>query len=278
MPFASPPPEVPDVLVTFPVEHVLLVTFNRPKQLNSLPTTHHAPLDALFRWYDSEPSLRCAVVTGNGRGFCAGADLKQWNEAHNSNAGENTARADKWTNSGFGGLSNRTGKKPVIAAVNGLCLGGGMEIAVNCDMIVAASSAQFGLPEVKIGVVAIAGALPRVVRTLGRQRSAEMVLTGRTFSAEEMERWGIVNKIVPEGQDLLKEAIDLASTVAGNSPDAVIVSREGMRMGWDGLAPELAVNLLERGMYGSMDGADNMKEGVRSFVERRKAVWKDSKL
>ena len=276
--FTSPPPEVPDVLVTFPVPHVLLVTLNRPKQLNSLPTTHHAPLDALFRWYDREPSLRCAVVTGTGRAFCAGADLKQWNEAHKNGAGQYAARADKWTNAGFGGLSNRTGKKPVIAAVNGLCLGGGMEIAVNCDMIVAAAAAQFGLPEVKRGVVAIAGALPRVVRTLGRQRSAEMVLTGRMFSADEMERWGIVNKVVPDGQSLLNEALGLAESVASNSPDAVIVSREGMRMGWEGIAPELAVNLLERGMYSSIDGGENMKEGVLSFVERRDAVWKDSKL
>ncbi|CAK7205710.1 hypothetical protein SEUCBS139899_008489 [Sporothrix eucalyptigena] len=278
--FVSPPPAVPDVLVTFPVQHVMLVTINRPRQLNSLPSTYHAPFDRLYRWFDNEPALRCAVITGAGRAFCAGADLKEWNDRNAAASKPGAApepKTERWTNSGFGGLSNRTGKKPVIAAVNGICFGGGMEITTNCDMVVAAQSAKFALPEVKRGVVAIAGALPRIVKTLGRQRSAEMVLTGRVFSADEMERWGIVNKIVPDDK-VVAEAVALAKMVASNSPDAVVVSREGMRMGWDGLAPELATDLLERGMYGIMDGAENMKEGVLSFVERREAVWKNSKL
>ncbi len=284
MAFSSPPPAVQDVLVSVPAPHVLLVTINRPRQLNSLPSTLHAPLDTLFRWFDAEPSLRCAVITGTGRAFCCGADLKEWNDRNNKPGAvveDVPPGTPRWTPSGFGGLSNRTGLKPVIAAVNGLCLGGGMEIAVNCDMVVAAAAAKFGLPEVTRGVVAIAGALPRVVRTLGRQRAAEMVLTGRMFSAAEMERWGVVNKVVEDsanGAATLQAAVALASAVAANSPDAVVVSREGMRMGWDGLSPDMAVDLLERGMYGRMDGGDNMKEGVLSFVERRPAVWKDSKL
>ncbi|KAL1895487.1 hypothetical protein Sste5346_005295 [Sporothrix stenoceras] len=278
--FVSQPPAVPDVLVTFPAQHVMLVTINRPRQLNSLPSTYHAPLDRLFKWYDNEPALRCAVITGAGRAFCAGADLKEWNDrnaAATKPGASPEAKTERWTPSGFGGLSNRTGKKPVIAAVNGICLGGGMEITVNCDMVVAAQSAVFGLPEVKRGVVAIAGALPRIVRTLGRQRSAEMALTGRNYSADEMEKWGVVNKVVPDDK-VVAEAVAMASTVANNSPDAVVVSREGMRLGWEGVAPELATDLLERGMYGIMDGAENMKEGVLSFVERRQAVWKGSKL
>ncbi|ERS97463.1 hypothetical protein HMPREF1624_05630 [Sporothrix schenckii ATCC 58251] len=278
--FVSQPPTVPDVLITFPAQHVMLVTINRPRQLNSLPSTHHAPLDRLFTWFDNEPALRCAVVTGAGRAFCAGADLKEWNARHDAAhqpGAAPQARTARWTPAGFGGLSNRTGKKPVVAAVNGLCLGGGMEMAVNCDMVVAAQSAQFGLPEVRRGVVAIAGALPRIVRTLGRQRSAEMALTGRHYSAQDMARWGIVNTVVADDR-VVAEAVAMASLVAANSPDAVVVSREGMRLGWEGIAPELATDLLERGMYGIMDGADNMKEGVLSFVEKRPAVWKGSKL
>ncbi len=166
----------------------------------------------------------------------------------------------------------------MIAAVNGLCLGGGMEMVINCDMIVASSAARFGLPEVKRGVVALAGALPRVVRTLGRQRASEMALTGRTFSAAEMWAWGLVNRVVPESGDVLAEALDLAKAVSENSPDSVIVSREALRLGWEGMGPELATALVEKGLYGRIDGGENMKEGLRSFVEKRKAVWKDSKL
>ncbi|KAK3352536.1 enoyl-CoA hydratase [Lasiosphaeria hispida] len=178
---------------------------------------------------------------------------------------------------GFGGLSNRAGKKPVVAAVNGICLGGGMEMVVNCDLVVAAEGARFGLPEVTRGVIAVAGALPRVVRTLGRQRAAEMALLGRVYGAREMERWGVVNFVVGDGE-VVREAVRVAEEIAGNSPDAVITSREGLRLGWEGFGPELATEILVKGVFGRMDRGENMKEGVASFVEKRKPVWKDSKL
>ncbi|EFX05824.1 enoyl-hydratase [Grosmannia clavigera kw1407] len=282
--FSSSPPAVTDVLVSFPVPHVLLVTLNRPGQLNALRRAQHAALDRLFHWYDAEPSLRCAVITGTGRAFCAGADLKEWNErnaekeAAMSTESSSSPSTASWAGSGFGGLSNRAGKKPVVAAVNGLCLGGGMEMAVNCDLVVAAASARFGLPEVARGVVAIAGALPRIVRTLGRQRAAEMALTGRAFSAAEMGRWGLVNRVVSEAADVVPVALELAQAVAANSPDAVIVSREGLRLGWESVGPQLGTELLERGLYGQIDRASNMREGLLSFVEKRAPVWTDSKL
>jgi enoyl-CoA hydratase/carnithine racemase len=270
--------------VSFPAPHVLLITLNRPAQLNAIPITQHAELDALYRWYDAEPHLRAAVLTGSGRAFCAGADLKEWDSRHSttdpSSASQKRTQShntQRWTTSGFGGLSNRSGKKPVIAAVNGLCLGGGMEMALNCDLVVAsASAARFGLPEVKRGVVALAGALPRVVRIVGRQRAAEMALLGRMYTAEQMREWGVVNFVV-EG-DVVEGAVKVAEELAGNSPDAVIVSREGLRLGWEGVGPELGTEILERGMYGRIDGGENMKEGVKSFVERRTAKWVDSKL
>ncbi|KAJ9137790.1 ClpP/crotonase [Coniochaeta hoffmannii] len=280
----SPPPPVTNVLVSFPAPHVLLITLNRPAQLNAIPSTQHAQLDALYRWYDSEPHLRAAVITGSGRAFCAGADLKEWDSKHSSNNGvakqEQSHNTQRWTASGFGALSNRSGKKPVIAAVNGLCLGGGMEMAVNCDLVVASAGAKFGLPEVRRGVVALAGALPRIARTLGKQRAAEMALLGRMYTARQMEAWGVVNFVVDEGEggDVVREAVRVAEEMAGNSPDAVIVSREGLRLGWEGVGPELGTEILEKGMYGRMDAGENMKEGVRSFVERRSARWVDSKL
>jgi enoyl-CoA hydratase/carnithine racemase len=241
---------------------------------------------ALWAWYDAQPQLRCAVLTGgaDARAFCAGADLRVW-DVNNNNAdgGEEEGRAaryrERWLQEGFGGLSNRAGKKPVVAAVNGLCFGGGMEMVINCDLVVAdGKRARFGLPEVTKGVIAVAGALPRLVRTVGRQRAAEMALLGRIgYGAEEMRRWGLVNFVVGEGK-AVEEAVRLAGEIAGNSPDAVIASREGLRLGWEAMGPQMGTEVLERGMYGRMDGGENMKEGVRSFVEKRKPVWKDSKL
>lgn len=281
----STPPAVPNTLITFPTPQILLVTLNRPKQLNAIPTTSHPLFDALWRWYDAQPSLRCAVLTGTGRAFCAGADLKQWS-VRNENALSGLPPDDGGNNSkmgvqsGFAGLSNRGGKKPVIAAVNGLCLGGGMEVALNCDVILASEDARFGLPEVKRGVIALAGALPRLVRSVGKQRAAEMALLGRHYTAAEMVRWGLVNKVVDgKGEkEVLAEALRWAGEVAENSPDSVIVSREGLKLGWEPLGVETATEMLERGMYGRMDKGENMVEGVVAFVEKRKPAWRDSKL
>lgn len=175
-------------------------------------------------------------------------------------------------------MSRRAGKKPIIAAVNGICFGGGCEMIINADMVIASKNAVFGLPEVTIGVVALAGALTRLVRTVGRQRAVEMALTGRRVPAQEAKEWGLVNKIVNEGGDVVTEAIEVAKQIAGNSPDAVIVSREGINYGWEGIgAEEGTVKLLE-GMYAKIEGGDNMVEGVRSFVEKRKPRYVDSKL
>lgn len=153
-----------------------------------------------------------------------------------------------------------------------------MEMLINCDMVVAdGQKAKFGLPEVKRGVVAIAGALPRLVKTVGKQRAGEMAMLGRMYGAEEMVKWGIVNFVVENG-DVVGEAVKIATELAGNSPDAVVVTREGIRMGWEGVGPVLATEIVEQGVYGRIDGGENMAEGVRSFVEKRAAVWKDCKL
>ncbi|KAK4103396.1 ClpP/crotonase [Parathielavia hyrcaniae] len=282
------PPQIPNVDLSFPSPHVLLVTLSRPAALNAIPSSQHLAMASLWAWYDAQPQLRCAVLTGGtGRAFCAGADLREWDTNNNNDkSSQNMAAGDaargyreRWTHDGFGGLSNRAGKKPVVAAVNGLCLGGGMEMVINCDLVVAdGARARFGLPEVTRGVIAVAGALPRLVRTAGKQRAAEMVLVGRAgYTAEQMREWGVVNFVVGEGK-AVEEAVKLAEEIAGNSPDAVIASREGLRLGWEGIGPHMATEVLETGMYGRIDGGENMKEGVRSFVEKRKPVWKDSKL
>lgn len=335
-PSLSPPP-VPDAEITFPRPQVLLVTLNRPAQLNAIPRAQHFTLARLWDWYDEQAALRCAILTGRGRAFCAGADLKEWdgvlsNGGNSSDGDGATAPSGKTINtemaqdgtgergvalrsttttttvtttttttesgldatrrtppSGFGGLSNRPGKKPVIAAVNGICFGGGMEMALNCDLVVASGArAQFALPEVAVGVVALAGALPRLGHTVGRQRAMEMALTGRRYNAEEMRAWGVVNEVVDDadGGDgdgeghgaVVEAALGWADRIVANSPDSVIVSREGVKMGWEGVNPEVATGLLIKGWYGRIEKGENMVEGVRSFVEKRKPVWKDSKL
>lgn len=293
--FATPPPPVPNVLLTFPRPHVMLVTLNRPSALNCIPRPQHFAMEALFNWYDEEPSLRCAVITGTGRAFCAGADLKEWDEKNRGTATATTvtkSARDKASNrfppSGFGGMSNRGGMKPIIGAVNGICFGGGMEMAINCDMLVASSRATFSLPEVTIGVIALAGALPRLMRTVGKQRAAEMALTGKRYSAAEMERWGLINEVVPDdgrgkgkggdGDAVVEAALKWAGMIAANSPDSVIVSREGLKMGWEGVSAETGVDVIIKGWYERIEKGENMLEGVASFVEKRKPVWKDSKL
>ncbi|KAI0204805.1 enoyl-hydratase [Astrocystis sublimbata] len=308
---SSPPPPVPSVIISFPADHILLVTLNRPKQLNAIPRPQHFALERLWNWYDAEASLRCAVLTGSGRAFCAGQDLKEWDSINNNSSSNSSTPAkattaatppssapetaiestDRMPLSGFGGLSNRGGKKPVIAAVNGICFGGGMEMAINCDLVIAsAENASFALPEVSIGVIALAGALPRLVRSVGRQRASEMALSGKRYGAEEMKGWGLVNEVVTEGNQgeggdknggrnkVVEKALEWAGKIAKNSPDAVIVSREGLKLGWEGMGPQQGTELIIKGWYGRIEGGENFVEGVRSFNERRKPVWKDSKL
>lgn len=181
--------------------------------------------------------------------------------------------------SGFGGLSRRSGRKPVLAAVNGICFGGGCEMIINCDMVVASSNATFALPEVKRGVVAIAGALPRVVRTIGRPRAMEMALTGRVVKAEEAERWGLINKVVGDEEGVVIDAaVEYAKMIAENSPDSVIVSREGIKLGWEGVGAEEGTKKLQEDWFPKLNAGYNIKEGVKAFVEKRKPKWKASKL
>lgn len=275
--FVAPPPKVTDALISFPTPRILLVVLNRPKSLNCITAVCDHELASLFCWLDCEPSLRCGIITGTGRAFCAGADLKEWDNQNDK------AESRPSPVGGFCGLSRRSGKKPMIAAVNGICFGGGCEMVVNTDIVIASEKAVFGLPEVKRGVVATAGALPRLVRTVGRQRAMEMALTGRPVDAREAERWGLVNKVVGSGGDgasseVVAEAIRVAEIIAANSPDSVIVTREGVKMGWEGVGVEEGTRIIERDWFPKMDNGENMKEGLKAFVEKREPRWVPSKL
>jgi len=283
MAFATSPPPLVDAKISFPTTSILLITLNRPNSLNCISIPGHYELHNLYTWFDAEPSLRVAILTGAGRAFCAGADLKEWHVTNKPGAIPQQQQQQQQQQervippSGFGALSRRGGKKPVICAVNGICFGGGAEMIINADIVVAEEQAVFGLPEVKIGVVALAGALTRLVRTVGKQRAMEMALTGRTLAAEEAREWGLVNKVVGKGESV-KEAIKIAQAIAETSPDSMIVTREGIKMGWEGIGAEEGTRLLAENWYARMDKGENMKEGVASFVEKRKPRYIPSKL
>lgn len=271
--FELPEPSGKYCVLSYPAPGVLLVRLNRPKDLNCINQDGHAELDKIWSWLDAEPTLNVGIITGTGRAFCAGADLKEWNTMNSSK------QSRPMPPSGFGALSRRSGRKPIIAAVNGLAYGGGTELIVNCDMVIAAKKATFGLPEVKRGVVAIAGALPRIVRTIGRPRAMEMALTGRVVPAQEAYEWGLINKVVGDGEgEVVAAAVEYAKMIAENSPDAVIVSREGIKMGWEGVGAEEGSRLLVENWYPRLAAGENIKEGVRAFVEKRKPQWKAAKL
>jgi enoyl-CoA hydratase/carnithine racemase len=150
---------------------------------------------------------------------------------------------------------------------------------VNCDLVVAARQAKFALPEVKVGVVAAAGALPRIVRTIGRPRAMEMALTGRPISAQEAHDWGLINQVVGDKEgEVVDAAVEYAKMIAANSPDAVIVSREGIKLGWEGMGAEDATRWALDVWQPRLQAGQNMKEGVKAFVEKRKPRWVASKL
>lgn len=186
---------------------------------------------------------------------------------------------------GLAGLPRRSGKKPIIAAVNGLCMGGGFEMVANCDIVLASSSAVFALPEAKRGIVPVAGCLPRLARTLGLQRTMDLVLTGRSVDAKTLAEWGLVTRLVDngpgaagDGGEVARAAIELAREMCHNSPDALIVGRVGVRMSWEEGDVETAVSALEREWYPRLVQGCNFDEGIRAFVEKRQPRWLDSKL
>lgn len=179
---------------------------------------------------------------------------------------------------GLAGLPRRNGKKPIIAAVNGICMGGGFEMVVNCDLIIASSSALFSLPEIKRGIVPVAGCLPRLTRTIGLQRTTDLVLTGREVSAQTLYDWGLVSQVVDSADDVAQAALLVAEDMCKNSPDALVVGRQGIRLSWEAGSVEDAVSTLTDQWYPRLVVGPNFAEGIQAFVEKRAPKWVNSKL
>ncbi|KXS97417.1 hypothetical protein AC578_8833 [Pseudocercospora eumusae] len=283
---ATQPPPTPTYKVTYPAPYVMLMTIDRPKQMNSIPYASHWEADALLQWFDQEPSLRVAVITGNGKAFCAGQDLIEQNKLAQlrqaASRGEKVDMPDRrlltHPVSGFLGVSRRAGKKPVIAAVNGWAMGGGFEICLGCDMIVASPNATFGLPEAMRGLYAGAGGLSRLVRLAGMTVASEVAMAGRFLSAQEAAQYNIVNRVSKTHESVVDEAVALAAKVASLSPDAIIVTRHGLRQSWEQASVERASQETELRYGAALRDAPNIAIGLKAFAEKKQPQWVPSKL
>ena len=244
--------------------HVFTITLERPEVMNALHPPAHLELDALWNEFEADPDLWIAIVTGAGdRAFCAGNDLK-----FQASGGRVEMPA-----SGFGGITARYEMvKPTIAAVNGLAMGGGFEIALACDLIVAAESALFALPEPRVGLAALAGGIHRLPRQIGTKQAMGMLLTGRRVPAAEGRELGFVNEVVPAGE-VLPAAHRWAAKIAECAPLSVRASKQAALRGLDAPTLQQAVD----GRYdqlGAMIKSDDFREGPRAFAEKRKPEWK----
>lgn len=186
-------------------------------------------------------------------------------------------RTSTYPPTGFGGLTRRLGRKPILAAVNGHAHGGGFELALNADIVLASPNATFCLPDVKRGTAALQGAFPRLVRTLGMQRASVVGLTGHVVHAQEAREWGLVFKVCEKGR-VVEEAVEMAGSIASFSPDSVIVTRAGLREAWETASVERAVQITESRWGEALMGGENVKEGMRAFAEKRMPNWRSSKL
>ncbi|POS81274.1 enoyl-CoA hydratase [Diaporthe helianthi] len=261
--------------VTFPQEKVVLVTLTRTDKLNCIDKATSREIAGIWEAFDQDESLLVGVITGEGRAFCTGADLHEWNEMNRNGVVNDMGPP------GLAGLPRRGGKKPIIAAVNGICMGGGFEMAANCDIVIAASSATFALSEVRRGIVPVAGSLPRLASTIGLQRTMELALTGRGVGAATLHAWGLVSQVVEDGGDndvVVAAALRLAGEICSNSPDAVIVGRLGIRMAWETGNVEEAVTALAEQWYPRLVKGANFAEGIQAFAEKRPPKWVGSKL
>ncbi len=252
-----------ETILTETHNRVGLVRLNRPQALNALNATLMEELMSALEAFDSEPGIGCIVITGSERAFAAGADIKEMAQASAVDMllRDNISRFDRL----------RQVKKPVIAAVSGWCLGGGNELAMSCDMIVASESARFGQPEINIGVIPGAGGTQRLTKAVGKAIAMEMVLNNRTLSAEEAMQHGLVNRVVPV-ERYLEEALELASQIAERAPLAVRLGKEAVNHAFESFLSDGLKD--ERRSFYLLFASQDQKEGMSAFVEKRKAEWK----
>lgn len=243
-------------------DHLQIVTINRPERLNALHPPASAELGEVFDDFAADDNMWVAIITGEGRGFCAGYDLR-----HKAESGELVVSPK-----GFGGMARRWDlTKPVIAAVNGVAMGGGFELALACDLIIASDQARFALPEPKVGLAALGGGMNRLPRQIGVKRALGMILTARHVSAEEGKELGFVNDVVPHDQ-LMETTLEWAGMILECAPLSIRASK-------DVVYRSLDAESLQASMEQSYDSVTAMKnsedfiEGPKAFSEKRPPNW-----
>ncbi|QKG72137.1 enoyl-CoA hydratase-related protein [Erythrobacter mangrovi] len=245
---------------------VTLITLNRPQALNALNSQVLEELIEAFAAYQADASQRCAVLTGSGdKAFAAGADIKEMSEK---------AAADFYLDDFFSPWTSEIVKKtrkPWIAAVNGFALGGGCELAMMADFIIASDKAKFGQPEINLGVAPGMGGSQRLTKAVGKSKAMEMCLTGRMMGAEEAERANLVARVVPH-EDLIEEAMKTAATIASKPPMAAIANKEMVNAAFETSLDQGLV--IERRIFQILTASEDKKEGMAAFIEKREGQWK----
>jgi enoyl-CoA hydratase len=245
---------------------VTLITLNRPRALNALNSQVLGDLVAAFAAFEADPGQRCAVLTGAGeKAFAAGADIKEMSEKPASAFYAEDFFA-RWTSHLV-----KTTRKPWIAAVNGFALGGGCELAMMADFIIASENAKFGQPEIKLGVAPGMGGSQRLTRAVGKAKAMEMCLTGRMMDAAEAERAGLVARVVPLAA-LLDEALKTAGEIAAMPPLAAIANKEMVNAAFETTLDQGL--LMERRIFQVLAATEDKREGMAAFIEKRAGVWK----
>ncbi|MFT5511978.1 MAG: enoyl-CoA hydratase [Bacteroidia bacterium] len=255
----------PELIIVTPAyeEHIALIQLNRPKELNALNLQVMGEIRDALKMLDEDDNVRVIIITGNERAFAAGADIKQM-------AGKGAVDMLKIDQFSTWDQIRKT-KKPIIAAVSGFALGGGCELVMTCDMVVASETAQFGQPEIKIGIMPGAGGTQRLPRAVGKVKAMEMVLTGNFISADEALKYGLINKVVPT-EVYLTEAVRMAKDIAKQSPIAVQLAKESVLKAYE--MPLQEALSYERKNFYMLFATEDQKEGMNAFVEKRKATFK----
>ena len=243
---------------------VALVTLNRPQALNALNSTVFRELNVAFDGFDADPEVGCVVITGSEKAFAAGADIREMQpKTYPATYVEDMFAA--WDR-----VADR--RKPMVAAVSGFALGGGCELAMMCDIILAAENAKFGQPEIKLGVMPGAGGTQRLIRQVGKAKAMEMCLTGRMMDAAEAERANLVARVVPAA-DLLDDALRTAETIASMSLPIAMMTKESVNRAYETTLQEGI--RFERRVFHAMFATADQKEGMSAFLDKRKPSFKN---
>ena len=240
------------------------ITLNRPKQLNALNDTLMNELGAALKAFDADDGIGCMVITGSEKAFAAGADIGAMATWSYMDVYKSDYITRNWE-------TIRTVRKPVIAAVAGFALGGGCELAMMCDFIIAADTAKFGQPEIKLGIIPGAGGTQRLPRAISKAKAMDLVLTSRMMDAAEAERAGLVSRVVPAAE-LIDTVLAAAQTICEFSGPSVMMAKECVNRAYEG--PLADGILFERRMFHSLFATDDQKEGMAAFVEKRKPAFK----